>query len=66
MDNNDRHEMSDHDLLIRIDERVEVLQDDVTELNGFKKRVIRLEVIVGLITGGGGTLAVALKLGGVI
>lgn len=56
-----RRNMSDHDLLIRIDERVETLQDDVKEMNGLKRRVTRLEVILGLLPIGGGTIAGIMK-----
>lgn len=50
--------MNDHDLLVRIDERVEHISDvidtqttDIKSLNAFKNKVYGIFVVLGGITG---------------
>ena len=45
----ERLSMSEHDLLIRIDERVETLTSEVKKMNGVRPRIARLEAIVTVL-----------------
>jgi len=64
-----RQEMTDHDLLIRLDERMENIIERVSEVcdnykivDKLKGRVLRLEVIVSVIASGG-TIAASVTKG---
>ena len=54
-ENKERHDLSDHDLLIRIDERVERVEGCIEKMNNLRPRMLRLEALLGVffISGGG-------------
>jgi len=59
----ERNNLTDHDLLIRIDERVERVESCIDKMNNLKPRMLRLEALVGVFLIGGGGAGIS-KLAG--
>ena len=59
----ERIDLTDHDLLIRIDERVEGIEAYIDKINSLRPRMLRLEALVGVFLIGGGGAGIS-KLAG--
>jgi len=61
----ERNNLTDHDLRIRIDERVERVEGCIEKMNNLRPRMLRLEALLCVFFVGGGGAGIS-KLAGVI